>query len=82
MLLQRVRSSKLNKDIIQTAEAFLAARAVKFVKPGSLLQRTGDTFEVCFMIPEALDPNVVVDPPDIKVLVHLSDGHCELVPQM
>lgn len=69
-------------DIIQTAETFLATRAVKFVKPGSLLWRTINTAEVSFMLPEALDPSAVVDPPDVRVLVHLGDGHCELVPQM
>lgn len=69
-------------DIMQTAEAFLSACAVKFVKPGNLLQQTTDTVEVSFMVPEALDPNAVVDPPDVRVLVHLSDGHCELIHQM
>lgn len=69
-------------EIIQIAETFLAACAVKFVKPGNVSQRGWDTAEVSFMIPEALDPNAVVDPPDVKVLVYLKDRHCELVPQM
>jgi len=69
-------------EIIQTAETFLANRAVKFVKPGSILERTANMVEVSFMVPEALDPNMVVDPPDVRVLVHLGDGNCELVSQM
>lgn len=69
-------------DIMQTAESFLSAHAIKFVRPGNCLQQTRDTVEVSFMVPEALDPNAIVDPPEVRVLVHLSDGHCELIHQM
>lgn len=71
-----------DEEIIQSAEKFLATRFVRFVKPGSITRRNSVVAEVVFLIPEALDPTLVVDPPDVKVLVALLDGSCKLLPQM
>jgi hypothetical protein len=70
-----------DESIIELAEDFLSDRAIRFVKPGSVTRMPMNIAEVVFLIPESLDPNAVVDPPDVRVLVHPS-GCCELVPQM
>lgn len=64
------------------AEKFLKSKSIAFVKPGEIGQRAPERIEVIFSIPEALDPNVVVDPPDVRVWVDINSGKVELIPQM
>lgn len=68
--------------LITLAEQFLNSRNLRFARPGEIGEINDDCIEVIFMKPEALDPNVVVDPPDIRVLVNKKTGAVELIEQM
>lgn len=70
------------KELITCAEKFLNNKHISFVKPGEISQRDGDRVEIIFLIPEALDPNVIVDPPDVRVWVNVYSGEVELIHQM
>jgi hypothetical protein len=70
------------KELIAFAEKFLKNKNIYFVKPGEIGQRDGDRVEIIFLIPEALDPNVVIDPPDVRVWVNIYSGKVELIHQM
>ena len=67
---------------IEMAANFLKARRIKFMEPGIAVPKDGVFLEVIFILPEALDPELVVDPPDIRVLINLGTGTAELVQQM
>ena len=69
-------------EIISLAEAYLNNRNSRYVKPGQLGKTEGDNVEVIFLKPEALDPDVVIDPPDIKVLVNTKTKNVTLIYQM
>jgi hypothetical protein len=45
-------------------------------------ERKDNQVEVIFLVPEALDPNIVIDPPDVRVWVNISNGEVELIYQM
>jgi len=58
-------------EIIEFAEMYLNNRGLKnYVKPGRLGKSEDNKIEVMFLKPEALDPAVVIDPPDIRVFVN------------
>ncbi len=69
-------------EIIGLAEKYLENRKILFVRPGTIGRVEGELVEVVFLIPEALDPNVVVDPPDVCVWVNIKSKQAELVEQM
>lgn len=69
-------------EIIKLAEKYLEARRISFVRPGTIGRVEGELVEVVFLIPEAMDPNVVVDPPDVCVWVNVRSKATELVAQM
>ena len=73
-----------DQQAIDIAEAYLRQRGVEFVLPGTVRRRPSlpGQIEVAFLVPEALDPNVVVDPPDERVRVDEDTGAAELVFQM
>lgn len=74
------------QDIINLAAEYLEKDGVAFVKPGTIrklepnsnaylspgdiVKADENTYEVNFLKPEALDPHIVIDPPDIRVLVN------------
>jgi len=73
----------MNTDkLIDLAEKFLNSRNLKFARPGEIGEVDCDRIEVIFMKPEALDPNLIVDPPDIRVWVNKRTGDVELIEQM
>jgi hypothetical protein len=71
-------------NLIARAERFLTERFPKtsFDKDGWIGKREGGRAEIIFSVPEALDPNVVIDPPDIRVWVDENSGEIEFIPQM
>jgi len=71
-----------NEEVKQLAVAFLVSRRIDFVPGGEVSQITNTHSEVVFLVPEGLDPDVVVDPPDVRVIVDHKSRKCELVVQM
>ena len=69
-------------QVIQAAADYLATKRIRFVPEGEVRPSSEGRSEVVFLVPEALDPMVVVDPPDVRVLVDRQTGSCELVAQM
>ena len=71
-----------NEQIIEAASTWLGRRKIAFVPQGKIFGRNDESADVRFLVPEALDPNVVVDPPDIYVRVNLRSNEVTLLPQM
>ncbi len=69
-------------EAIAIAASFLLKNRITFVEPGKVVPRADGLVEVIFLIPEALDPGVVIDPPDVWVLVDPSSGGASLIPIM
>jgi hypothetical protein len=69
-------------EVKQLAAEFLASRKIEFVPTGEVYPITSILSEVVFLVPEALDPDVVVDPPDVRVIVDHNFRTCKLVDQM
>jgi len=59
-----------NEEIIVLAKSFMNKRNVDFLLPGEIGEINGDLVEVIFMNPFTLDPDSIVCPPDIRVLVN------------
>lgn len=70
------------KEVIEIAEKYLNDKKILFVKPGFVDRVEGELMEVVFLVPDALDPNTVVDPPDIRLWVNLKSKTATLVHQM
>jgi len=86
------------QDIINLAAEYLEKDGVAFVKPGTIrklepssnvylspehiIKADENTYEVIFLKPEALDPNIVIDPPDERVIVNTKSKSTNLVYQM
>ncbi len=71
-----------SNEILSLAEKYLIAKKIEYVIPGKLGKYIGDQVEVIFLHPEALNPDVVVDPPDTRVLVNTKTKEVNLVWQM
>ena len=56
-------------ELIRLAEQYLIDRGLSYVKPGEIGRHKGNKIEVIFLKPEALDPDVVIDPPDMRMWV-------------
>ncbi len=69
-------------DIQQIAAQYLVSRSISFVPNGEVMPLNSKQSEVVFLVPEALDPKVIVDPPDVRVIVDHESQCCELVVQM
>jgi len=71
-----------SNEILFLAEQYLITKKIEYVRPGKLGKYIGDQVEVIFLHPEALDPDVVVDPPDTRVLVNIKTKGVTLILQM
>jgi hypothetical protein len=69
-------------ELIQTAEKFLKKRNSRYVQPGEIGERLHDKVEVIFLVLEPSNPNMSIDPPDIRVWVYPKSGKVELIYQM
>jgi len=67
---------------IQLAASYLQRKRIGFSKPVRAVRIDSATIEVIFTALGALNPNVVVDPPDVRVRVSIDTQETELVPQM
>ncbi len=70
------------EEIMKLAENYMNNRKVEIVLPGEFGQIHGDFVEVIFLVPEALDPNCVVDPPDNRVWVNTKTKEITWIEQM
>ncbi len=69
-------------QLIARAEKFLKSKNIAFIKSGEIGRRNGERVEIIFIVPKALDPNIVVDPPDVRVWVNVNSGEVKFIPQM
>jgi hypothetical protein len=68
---------------LKIAEDYLSSHAIEHVRPGQIGSKEQDRWEAIFLIPAALSPAVaVVDPPDVRVWVTVSNGQVEWIHQM
>lgn len=73
----------MNKaDILARAESFLNKKKIAYAKPGEFGEKENRRIEVIFMLPEANNPDIIVDPPDVRVWVDIYSGEVELIQQM
>lgn len=68
--------------LISYAEDFLNKHKADFVRPGKIGRIDNRRVEVIFLVPLALNPNVVIDPPDIRLWVNIDSGEIEIIEQM
>lgn len=71
-----------NNEILKRAEKFLDKKHIEYVKPGQIGIQDNHRVEVIFLVPDALNPDVVVDPPDVRLWVNIHNGTIDLIPQM
>jgi len=69
-------------ELIDKAENFLRLEGIDFAYPAKIGRVTNNKSEVIFLVPEALEPDTVVDPPDVRVWVFHEEEKAELVFQM
>lgn len=69
-------------EAIELTAGFLISKRIRFVEPVKVVAIDAVLLEVIFSVPEALDPSVVTDPADIRVLVDSASRSVALVPQM
>jgi hypothetical protein len=73
----------VNKDeILKLAEQYMKNRKVDVVLPGEVGEIIGDKVEVVFLDPIALEPNVIVCPPDNRVWVNIKTKEVTWIDQM
>lgn len=66
-------------DAIKIAEQYLKEKKINYVLPGIIERRQEDKIEVVFLNPIALDPDAVIDPPDIRLWVYVQTKNVELI---
>lgn len=72
-----------DNECIALAEQYLSSRGVGYLPPGQVIRNIEDAVQVVFAAPGTEDPAVaVVDPPDVRVKVSISDKTADLVYQM
>ncbi|EHG6663817.1 hypothetical protein J3893_001524 [Salmonella enterica subsp. enterica serovar Nigeria] len=69
-------------ELINKAECFLRERCISFIAPPKLKRIDENIIEVIFKVPEALNPNMVIDPDDVRVRINIITGSTKLVEQM
>ena len=69
-------------EILFLAEQYLVTKKIEYVIPGKLGKHVDDKIEVIFLHPEALNPDVVVDPPDTRVFVNTKTKEVTLIWQI
>ncbi|MFG0233449.1 hypothetical protein [Achromobacter sp. 413638] len=67
---------------IELATQYLIEKRIGFSEPVRVVGTDDSCWEVIFLVPLALDPNCVVDPPDVRVMVHADSGKASLVLSM
>jgi hypothetical protein len=71
-----------NKTATSIAESFLKSKGIAFEGPATATNLNGSTVEVVFAALGASDPNLIVDPPDVRVQIDTTNLVAELVPDM
>jgi len=69
-------------ELITIAKKYLKLNNISYAEPISIGERQPDRIEVIFTVPEALNPNLVIDPPDIRVWVNIRTKEVTWIPQM
>jgi hypothetical protein len=69
-------------EAIECAENYLQKEGVKFARPGYIGEKKGQDWEVIFLVPEALNPNMVIDPPDVRMWVNTISEEVTFIYQM
>ncbi|MGO4396473.1 hypothetical protein AB4Z46_34530 [Variovorax sp. M-6] len=68
---------------LQLATEYLLSKGIGHLPPGKIGRKERHRWEVIFLVPETLDPEIAcVDPPDVRVWVTPSVGAVELIDQM
>jgi len=75
-------NQKTNDPAVKAAANYLIERNVPFVFPESSRKETDEGVFLSFLSPEALNPNLVVDPPDTCLLVNPKTLEVELIFQL
>lgn len=70
------------KEVIDLAKKYLEDNKIPFVQPGTIGMTESERVEVIFLMPEALNPNMVVDPPDNRVWVNTKTKEVTWIYQM
>ena len=73
------------QQAIAAAEDFLQRRGIEFVSSSATVQSLSSSpnrVVVIFFVPDALNPNAVVDPPDVRVILDKHTGSAEIELQM
>ena len=68
-----------NEEALIIARKYLNDLKADYVMPGTIGRNEGGRIEVIFLNPLALEPGVIIDPPDIKLWVDTSTGKVELI---
>ena len=69
-------------EIFRLAENYMKNRKVDIVLPGEIGGKMGDNVEVIFLVPDALDPDIIVCPPDNRVWVNVKTKEVTWIEQM
>ena len=70
------------KEILQLAQTYMNNRKVNIVLPGKIGKNRGNQVEVIFLNPIALEPDVIVCPPDNRVWVNIENKEVTWIEQM
>ena len=70
------------EKILKLAQQFMKNRKIDIVVPGEIGETDGDRTEVIFLKPIALEPDVVVCPPDNRVWVNIKTEEVTWITQM
>ncbi len=71
-----------DKEILDLAYKFIEKHINRYVIPGTLGKCEGSKVEVILLKKEALDPNVVIDPPDLRLWVNTETREVTKILQM
>ena len=69
-------------EILKLAQNYMYNKGIDIVLPGEISEIDGDKVEVIFLDPLTLEPDVIVCPPDNRVLVDVKTKEVSLVYQM
>lgn len=71
-----------DQQSIKLAEQYLKKHNIGYVLPGEIGERENNRVEVIFLVPLALDPNCVIDPPDVRLWVNIYNSEVTFIDQM
>lgn len=73
----------MNREkILETAQGYMKSRKIDIVLPGEIGETRGEKIEVIFLKPIALEPDVIVCPPDNRVWVNIKTKEVTWIDQM